>query len=151
MVSAGIPSPLWYISANVMPMESWEALAFLASETFWFLTPLAQHPLVHTFVYFPDVLYISSISSHTWFFTSFSPSTFLFLPPTLYFPWLFISFPFLCRTQAPKLWSSFLLIFMWSTSCILGIPSSLPNSHLKVSNTTCDLLWLSYLTQDDIF
>ena len=46
---------------------------------------------------------------------------------------LIILFPLLSRTEASTLWSSFLLSFMWSVSCIMGIPCSLPNIHLSVS------------------
>jgi hypothetical protein len=40
-------------------------------------------------------------------------------------------------------WSSFLLSFMWFTSCILDIPCSLPNTHLSVSTYR---MW-SFVTQ----
>jgi hypothetical protein len=46
MVSTGSPSPLWGISANVIPMRFWEALASLASETFWLLP---QFPTPHCY------------------------------------------------------------------------------------------------------
>jgi hypothetical protein len=39
---------------------------------------------------------------------------------------------------------------MWSMSCIMGIPWSLPNTCYQWVHTMCGLLWLSYLTQDDI-
>jgi hypothetical protein len=42
-------------------------------------------------------------------------------------------FPLLSRTEASTLWSSFFLNFIWSISCIVGIPSFLPNIHLSVS------------------
>jgi hypothetical protein len=44
---------------------------------------------------------------------------------------LLILFPLLSRTEASTLWSSLLLSFMWSTSCIVGIPHSFPNIHLS--------------------
>ena len=43
---------------------------------------------------------------------------------------LIISFPILHRTEASTLWPSILLSFMWSMSCIMDIPHSLPNIHL---------------------
>ena len=50
-VSTGSPSPLWGISSNIIPVGSWEALAFLASGTFWLLLPV-PHPLsLHTSLY----------------------------------------------------------------------------------------------------
>ena len=54
------------------------------------------------------------------------------VPPTLYFSWLFL-FPLLSRTETFTFWSSFLLSFMWSMSCIVSVPPSLPNIHLSVS------------------
>ena len=96
--------------------------------------------------------YISPLSSHT---SSCSPFLLLFLfpsqaPPSLYLLWLFVLFPLLSMTEAVTLWSSFFLSFTWSVSCIIDIPSFLPNIHLSV-HTTCVLLWFGYLTQDDIF
>jgi hypothetical protein len=38
------PLPLWGISANVIPVGSWEALLFLASGTFWLPLP-GPHPI----------------------------------------------------------------------------------------------------------
>jgi hypothetical protein len=55
-------STLWGISANVIPVGSWEALAFLASGTFWLLPPVPHPPLLYTSVQFPDPLYISPVS-----------------------------------------------------------------------------------------
>ena len=37
------------------------------------------------------------------------------------------------RTEASTLWSSFLLSFIWSVSCIVGIPSFCSIIHLSVS------------------
>jgi hypothetical protein len=47
-------------------------------------------------------------------------------------------------------WSSF-LSFMWSVNCILGILSFWLIPTYQWVHTTCVLLWLGYLTQDDIF
>ena len=44
-----------------------------------------------------------------------------------------ILFPLLRGTEAYTLWSSFILSFMWSENCILGIPSFWANIHLPVS------------------
>jgi hypothetical protein len=46
---------------------------------------------------------------------------------------LIILFLFLSRTESSTLRSSFLLSFMWSVSCIVGVIHSLPNIHLSVS------------------
>jgi hypothetical protein len=43
------------------------------------------------------------------------------------------------------------LSFMWFVNCILYIPSSLAYIHLRMMHTMNVLLWLGYLTQDDIF
>jgi cytochrome bd-type quinol oxidase subunit 2 len=37
------------------------------------------------------------------------------------------------RTKAPTLWCFFLVSFMWSVNCILGIPSFCANVHVSVS------------------
>ena len=68
------------ISAIIISMGSWEALSFLASGTFWLLHPAPQPPLLYTYVQFSDPLYISSISSYTLFFPSFSPTPLHFIP-----------------------------------------------------------------------
>jgi hypothetical protein len=92
--------------------------------------PVPHPPLLHTSAYFPDPLYISSTSSHTWFFSSFSPHHLLFLPnPSYLLLPLLMLFPLLNRTETSTLWPSFLLSFMWSMSCIMGIPSQPPNLH----------------------
>jgi hypothetical protein len=44
-----------------------------------------------------------------------------------------IFFPFLRRTEAPTLWSSFFLSFIWSVNCILGIPRFWANIDFSVS------------------
>jgi hypothetical protein len=43
---------------------------------------------------------------------------------------MIILIPFLSRTEAYTLWSSYVLSFIWSVNCIMGF---LPNSHLSVS------------------
>jgi hypothetical protein len=64
--SLQVLSPLWLgISANVIPVGSWEPLAFLAYGAFWWLPPDPYPPLLHTSIQIPDPLYISTISSPT--------------------------------------------------------------------------------------
>jgi len=131
MILTSSPSPLWGISANIIPMGSWEALAFLASGSFWLLPPLPHPPFLHSSVQFPDPLYIS-ISSHSWFCPFPLPLLSSSRPSHPLIP-LIILFPHLSRTEASTLWSSFLLNFIWFVSYIVGIPSFLPNIHLLVS------------------
>jgi hypothetical protein len=57
MVSVGSLFPLWGISANVIPVGSWEPFVFLSSGTFQWLTPVPHLPLLHTSIQFPDRLY----------------------------------------------------------------------------------------------
>ena len=64
MVSIVSLSPLLGVSANVIPVVSWESLAFLASETFWWLTLAPHSPLLHTSVQFPDPSYFSHLLPH---------------------------------------------------------------------------------------
>ena len=59
MVSTGSLSSLLGISANVIPVGSWEPLAFLASGTFWWLLPVPHLPLLHTSV--SDYVYITGL------------------------------------------------------------------------------------------
>jgi hypothetical protein len=44
-----------------------------------------------------------------------------------------IFIPLLKKTEVSTLWTAFLLSFMWSGNCILGIPSFWVNIHLSVS------------------
>jgi hypothetical protein len=148
MVSTGSPSPLWDISANVILLWSWEALAFLASGTFWLL-PLVPHPsLPHTSLQFPDPLYISS---NTWFCpqtTSLSSLPPKFLPPSTFLDYIV---PLLSGAESSTLWPS----FFWA-SCGQWVVSWVFHTFCLIStyqwvHTICVLLWLSYITQDDIF
>ena len=150
-ISVGSPSPFWAISANVFPIGSWEPLSFLASETFWLLPPVTHPPLLHNSVQLPDTIYIS-ISSNKWICSSFHPHILLFRPITSDPLFSLINlFPLWSRTEVCTLLSSFLLSVMWSVSCIMDIPCSLPGIHLSVSTYHVCSLWLSYFTQDDIF
>jgi hypothetical protein len=67
------------------------------------------------------------------------------------FPLVSILFLLLRSTEDSTLWSFFFLGFKVSVNWILGITNLWTNIHLSVSCTVCILLWLSYLTQDDIF
>ena len=77
--------------------------------------------------------------------------------PTVYaphyvsiFPPMSILFPLLRRTETSTLWSSFFVTFIWSVNFILGILSFWAISTYQCVHTMCVLLWLGYLTQDDI-
>ena len=59
--------------------------------------------------------------------------------------------PPLRRTEVSTLWSSFFLIFMWFVNCILGIRVFGLIYTYKWVYIMCVLLWLGYLTQDNIF
>jgi hypothetical protein len=52
-----------------------------------------------------------------------------------YFASMFLEYfvALLRRTEASRLWSSFLLSFRWSVNCIFGIQSIWANIHLSVS------------------
>ena len=54
MISLGSPSPLLNISANLIPVGSFEPLAFLASRTCLWLPTVPHSPLLHTSVEIPD-------------------------------------------------------------------------------------------------
>jgi hypothetical protein len=59
-------------------------------------------------------------------------------------------FPFLRRTEATRLWSSF-LSSMWSVNCTLGIPSFWANIYLTVSAYHVCSFVNGLPNQDDIF
>ena len=134
MVSTGSPSPLWVSSANVIPVEPWEALALLAHRTFYsFTTPSSPVPIatylcsiswtsVHVLHLFPYLI----LTLFPAFFYSSQ------VPPTLLFPCLFCS-PFQVGLKhpffgLPSPWAS-----LWSVSFIESISHSLPNIHLSIS------------------
>jgi hypothetical protein len=52
--SLQVLSPLLGTSANIIPIGSWEPLSFLASGTFWWLSPVPHPPLLHTSDQFPE-------------------------------------------------------------------------------------------------
>jgi hypothetical protein len=64
---------------------------------------------------------------------------------------LIILIPLLSRTEASTLWSSYLLSFMWSVSCIMAILRSLPNTHLSVGAYHVCSFGTELHIQDDIF
>ena len=102
-----IPSPFWGISANVIPMVSWEAHASLASSLCYpqFPIPHCNTPL---FNFLTSVHLLHRLSYLI--LPLFSPSPFLFLPSPFHplVP-LIVLFSLLSRTEASTLWSSFLL------------------------------------------
>ena len=64
---------------------------------------------------------------------SLLPSPSLYHPgPSLHLPPMIILFPIL-KTETSIVWFSLFLSFIWSVSCIMVIPSFLPNIHLLVS------------------
>jgi hypothetical protein len=133
MVYTGYSSPFLGISANLMSTGSWEHLAFLASGTCWWLPPVANPPLLYTFVQISDPLYIIPIPpipdpAHPFPLPLFLPSSSHPQPP------LNILFPLLRRTEAAILWSSFFLTFICSVNCILGILSFGANTQISVSS-----------------
>jgi hypothetical protein len=65
-------------------------------------------------------------------------------------PLVGILYPILRRNEVSTRWSSFFLIFLCFANCILGILSFLANIHLSVSTYLMTILWLGYLTKDDI-
>jgi hypothetical protein len=123
---------LYRFSANANPMGSWESLL-------WHLELSGcypQFPIPHCYTLLCSLLtfWTSSSPLITWFCPSFSPPLLLFLlSPSYNLLSLIILFPFLSKTEASTLWCFFLLSFMWSASCIMDIPCSLPNIHLSVS------------------
>ena len=133
MISTGSPSCLWSISANFIPVGCWEVLTSwnlgLSGCYHQFPTPIAIYccsfswPSVHLLHLLPYLILPLCFDSPLFFLPS---SSYPLLP-------LIILFPLLSRTEAFTLWSSFLLSFMWSMSCIVSVPPSLPNIHLSVS------------------
>lgn len=72
---------------------------------------------------------------------------FLSVPdPSLPLPPEIIFFPLLSKTEAPTLWSSFFLGFIW----VMGIPSFWLISTYQWVHSMCVLLWLGY-HREDIF
>ena len=129
MVS-GSPSPLWDISAHVIPVGFWEALTFLTSGTFcWlslFLIPITTQLCSiswHT---------SSPISTHTWCLPPFFLSLPFFLPspPHPLLP-MIILFPLLSKIEASTLWVSFFSSFVWSV--VSWVFQAFPNIYLSVS------------------
>ena len=132
MVSIDFPFPLLDISANVIPVGFWEPLAFLASEKFWRLPPVPNHCYTPLFNFLTLCIYTLSppILDPAPFF---SPPP-LFIPsPSYPLPTMIILFPFLTRTNTSTLCSSFVLSFIWSVSCNVGILSLFSNIHLSLN------------------
>jgi hypothetical protein len=108
LTSTGSPSPLLDILANLISFVSWEPLAFLASGTFWVLSPVTHIPLLHTSVQFPD-LCISSPTPPV-------PDPALLFPPMSLPPSTTCEYfvPLLRRTEVSTPLSSCFLSFIWS-------------------------------------
>jgi len=62
-----------------------------------------------------------------------------------------ILFPIIRRTETFTLWHSFFLSFMWSVNFIVGILIFDLISSYQWVHTMCVLLWLGYLTQNEVF
>jgi hypothetical protein len=90
--------PLLGISANVIPMGSLEALAFLASGTSWLQAPVTHTPLLNTSVQFPDTIYLLQLLPYL-ILPQSPPLLFLPCPSQPLLP-LIILFPLLSRTKA---------------------------------------------------
>ena len=132
VLSSGSISPLLRISTNAIPTGSWEPLTTMASGTFY----LSLHP------HFP------STPTSTYYYSFSWPSGLL----SCLFPYLILS-PLppssptrsLCPSASgdyfvpSSKWDrsihtlAFLLSFIWSVSCFMGILSFGANIHLSVS------------------
>jgi hypothetical protein len=132
MVSTGSISPLLGISANVIPHWVLGASCF----------PSIWDFLVATLVPHPSHCYRPLFNFMTLCTLPLSPPTpdsvtpfpsLSLLGPSLPLPLVIILFPLLRKTEAPTLWSSFFLSFLWSVSCIMGILSFFPKIRLPVS------------------
>jgi hypothetical protein len=146
MVSIGSLSPLLGISAKLIPIGSWKPLAFMASRNFWWLPPI-PHPYCYTPLFKFLTLYISS--------PSLSPPipdpAPLSPPPPLFLPSLSNPLPpvsILRKTEASTLWSSWASYGLWIVSWVFQ-PFGLISTYQWV-HTMCVLLWLGYLTHNDI-
>ena len=143
-------SPMCGISDNVIPIGSWEVLAFLAFGTFWLLFQIPilhcythcsiSWPSVHLFHLIPYLILPFFSPCSLEFFSSISH-------PLLT---LIVLFRFLIEQKhslfgLPFSWAS------WSLSYIVGIPHSLPNIHLSVRKYHVYSFVVRYLTQDHIF
>jgi hypothetical protein len=112
-------------------MRSCTALVFLASGTFWLLT-LVPRPVCYTPLFNFLTLWISPPSPISDLAPLFPPPPPHFLPsPSHSLLPLIKLFLRRSRTVALTHWSSFLLSFIWSVSCIMGIPPSLSNVPLR--------------------
>ena len=133
MVSTGYLVPLLGISAHVIPIGSWEPLAFLASGIFWWLS-LVPHLLCYVPLFNFLTLCTSPPSSPTpGPDPIFCPHSHFLPSPSLLIHPVIILFPLLSRTEAFTFYSFFFLSFIWSMSCMVGILSFFPNIYLSVS------------------
>ena len=144
MISTGSFSPLLNISANLIPFGYWEPLIFLASGTCWWLHPVPHPPLLNT-----AVQILNSVKHlHFLLYLILSPFSIfplLFFPSLHILPPVSILFLLLRRIKNPHFglpspWSSYgLCVVFWVFRAYQWV------------HTMCVLLWLCYLTQDDIF
>ena len=117
------------ILANAILLESWEALAFLASGTFCFLPPVPHPPVaIHPCSMSLPSEQLSCLLPFLILPLFFAPPLLFFTIPSHHLRPLIILFPVLIRMEASTLWSYFLLKFMQFLSCIVVIPHSMPNA-----------------------
>ena len=118
------------ILANAILLESWEALAFLASGTFCFLPPVPHPPVaIHPCSMSLPSEQLSCLLPFLILPLFFAPPLLFFTIPSHHLRPLIILFPVLIRMEASTLWSYFLLKFMQFMSCIVVIPHSMPNAR----------------------
>ena len=101
------------ILANAILLESWEALAFLASGTFCFLPPVPHPPVaIHPCSMSLPSEQLSCLLPFLILPLFFAPPLLFFTIPSHHLRPLIILFPVLIRMEASTLWSYFLLKFM---------------------------------------
>jgi hypothetical protein len=118
------------ISTNVIQIGSWEPLKS------WHLG-LSSGSLPPTAIYFYSFTWPSELLSCLFPYLALPPffplSPFTIWDTSLPQPSVIISLPLLSMFEASTLWPSFLLYFIWSFSCIMGILSFWANIHLSGS------------------
>jgi hypothetical protein len=117
---------------------SWDPL------TSWHLgisngSPIPHCLLLHISIYFPGLLDFLPVSSHPDLFlpSIYHPGPYLPLPPMI------ILFPLLSGIEVSRLWPCFLLSFLCSVSCTIGILSLWANIYFQVC--TCAFLILNFI------
>ena len=148
LISAGSLSRLWSISANINPMRSWGALAFLASFGFQITTRTSSFHIATHLCSISCPLYISSISN-TWFCLP-SPHLLLLPSPSYHLFPLFCSLFYVgMKHLLVGLPFSWVTCDPWVVSWLFQVLYLL--STYQWVHTMCGLLWLSHFTQDDNF